>query len=537
MSRKVFTTLVLVSLCWTGIVSADIDNEKPLLQPLRTVGEITDDFVAGRAEGHDGLQSEKDTIKYSSQGYEALFTIGNIHEIEIIISAEEWQGLLQDMVTYAMTDRLRLPRTGNYRKATFVYKGPAGDAVIKEVGFRTKGNINRAYPQDMGGRLHKAHFKIKFNKVFNQQEGTSEYKNRKQRRFAKQRELELRMNSFNAKLGGWDTSQIRELYGYEIMRRAGVNVSRVSSIRLFLTIGDKKHYFGIYTLIEPVDKSFLTKRYGSDANDGNLYKCLWGDSGPANLGPIEHPNNHQHPFSTDGRIVGVKDWRTHYRPTYDLKTNTDNPDHTVFLDFVGNLNTLSKADLQVYLNTTFEVDRFLKYLAMNVLIGKWDDYWSIGNNYYLYFNNDGKIEFIPVDFDMCLGEGFALFDTVNIGIYDWGNHNRELLELFQIPKEMLDQSADFSYPLVGRMFEIDEYRQTYEDYLKEFITPSNELFVFSEYEKLFNRMHDIYSPYLDNDIDEGEEMFISDVAKKYFYNRTQSIINQLSLKKADDSQE
>ena len=85
MSRKVFTTLVLVCLCWTGIVSADIDNEKPLLQPLRTAGEITDDFVAGRAEGHDGLQSEKDIIKYSPLGYEALFTIGNFHEIEIII--------------------------------------------------------------------------------------------------------------------------------------------------------------------------------------------------------------------------------------------------------------------------------------------------------------------------------------------------------------------------------------------------------------------------------------------------------------------
>jgi spore coat protein H len=478
-------------------------------------------------------QAGEDTIKFSRQGYEILFTHGYLHDIEIVISQEEWDGLLRDMWVYSINASDGRPLTGNYRKATFIYKGPAGDAVIEEVGFRTKGHFNRPYPEDRHGQFHRSHFKIKFNEVFAQREGTPEYEERNQRRFAKQRELELRMNTFNVATGDWDTSQMRELYAYDLMRRAGVNASRTGSAKLTITIGGEKHYFGIYTLIEVVDKSFLTKNYGSDRNDGNLYKCLWASYGPATLEPIDKYKDN--PFVISDGIIGVKDWRRYYRPTYDLKTNTDIADHTVLLDFIHNLDTLSGANLQDYLEANFEVDRFLRYLAMNVLIGKWDDYWADGNNYYLYFNNDGKIEFIPCDYDMAFGGGFQLFDTANIGIYEWGNHNKELLRVIapQIPEDVLDEYCDFNFPLVEKMFEIDEYRSRYEYYLKEFITPANKLFVYSEYEKKFNMLYKLYSPYLNNEMNEGDEMFNDESTREYFIAKTKSIINQLGLNEED----
>jgi len=491
--------------------------------------------VSGCTPGEVRAQTDSDTIKYSRLGYEELFTIGTLHDIEIVISDSEWQGILRDMRRYAMNNPNNRPLSDIYHKATFIYRGSAGDAVIEDVGFRTKGNVNRPYPQDYEGNLHKAHFKIKFNEIFDQVEGTPEWEDRNQRRFAKLRELELRMNSHNAATGVWDTSQMREIYGYEMMLRAGVNTSRVGSARVWITIGGKKHYFGIHTLIEPIDKSFLTKRYGSNANDGNLYKCRWGDSGPANLGPIDDPDNFEQPFARNPRIIGIKDSESYYRPTYDLKTNKDIQDHSEFLSFVNNLDTLSGAELKEYIDEIFEVDLLLRNLAMNVLLGKWDDYWSIGNNYYLYFNNRGKIEYYPTDMDMALGEGFALFDTFHIGIYDWGNHNQDLLQVMfpAITEDVLDQYSDFEYPLVDKILEIDEYRQTYEHYLTEFMKPSNRLFTFAEYERIFNLLQDVYSPYLDNDTDEGEEMYISDIARKYFYERTSSIIEQLGLNEAD----
>lgn len=485
----------------------------------------------GCGDSRQVTASQDNTIEFSPDGYELLFTHGNLHEIEIVITQEEWDGLIQDMKDYARTDRSGKGLTGNYRKATFIYKGPAGDAMIEEVGFRTKGHYTRPIPEDDFGNFHRAHFRVRFNEVFDQEQGTEEYEARRDRRFAGLRTMELRLNLQDIR---WDNSQIRELYSYDLMNKAGVYTSRTGSARLTITIDGEKRYFGIYTIIETIDQSFLTKRYGRANNDGNLYKCLWGDSGPATLEPIDEKFTANLIFPEE-RAIGVKDWKTHYRPTYDLKTNEDVADHTELLDFIDNINRLSGAELKDYLDANFEVDRFLRHQAMNMLIGKWDDYWAMGNNYYLYFNSDGKIEFIPNDYDMALGGGFMLFDTASVGIYEWGNRCRQFLQLVapRIPKTWLDDYADYHSPLVEKIFEIDEYRAKYEQYLQDFISPSNRLFIYSEYERKFNLLYSLYSPYLDNDMDEGEEMINDERTREYFRKRTQSIIEQLGLDEED----
>jgi hypothetical protein len=304
---------------------------------------------------------------------------------------------------------------------------------------------------------------------------------------------------------------------------------------LTINIDGTKHYFGIYTLIEPVDREFLIKRYGNAGSYGDLYKCLFGDSGPATLQPFD-----ELVFPTSGygdkRIVGIKDWQNHYRPTYDLKTNKDVADYTKLLSFIDNIDKLSGDELKDYLDTHFEIDRFLRYQAMNMLVGKWDDYWGMGNNYYLYFNNKGKIEFITCDYDMALGGGFQLFDTSSVGIYGWGHHSKQFLQdrFPSIPKPWLDQVFScYHSPLVEKIFEIDEYRAKYEQYLKEFITPSNKLFVYSDYKQRYELLHSLYSPYLDNDADEGQVMSNDDETREYFYTKTKSIIDQLGLNEED----
>ena len=86
---------------------------------------------------------------------------------------------------------------------------------------------------------------------------------------------------------------------------------------------------------------------------------------------------------------------------------------------------------------------------------------------------------------------------------------------------------------IEKIFEIDEYRARYEHYLKEFITPANKLFVYSECEKKFNMLYELYSPYLDNVMDEGEEMVNDERTREYFLKKTQSIIEQLGLNEQD----
>jgi hypothetical protein len=163
-------------------------------------------------------------------------------------------------------------------------------------------------------------------------------------------------------------------------------------------------------------------------------------------------------------------------------------------------------------------------------------FWSIavGNNYYLYFNNDGKIEFFPVDYDQCFG-GWAPFDATTIGIYDWGNHNRELLNFIapHVPSVLLDMFASCDYPLVEKMFEIAKYRDIYERYLTEFTKPENGLFLYSEHEKMFDKMYRLYGAHLENDTGEGEEMYKSVAVRNYYRAKTLSIIRQLGLNAAE----
>jgi hypothetical protein len=491
-----------------------------------------------------GLRTEK--ISFLPGGYESLFTHGNMHHVEIKISQEEWDGLLWDMDENRNPDGFYM-KTGKYHKATFIYNGPAGHATIEDVGFRVKGNISRVVPEDIDGNFHRAHFKMRFNHEFDLTEGSDEYTLRKDRRFAGLRALTFRMPS--AGNNNWDPSQIRELFCYDVFNRAGTYTSMTGAARLTITIDGVEHYYGVHTLEEPIDQSFLSRRYNSDQNDGNLYKAIFGDSGPACLEPVDGVDglgNLSAFNDEETRIIGIKDWTTKFRPTYDLKTNEGVADHTVLLDFIENLNSLTENEFETYMDANFEMDRFLRYLAMNFLINRWDDYTTVGNNYYMYFaGSGGKIEFMTTDHDSSLGT-INLFYSVDVGIYDWANHSNELVS-FLTPPEVyqeyfntrevflayLNLVHDYTSPLTTKIFQIQKYRDLYENYLQEFITPANKLFLYSEYEKKFDLLHALYSPHLDNDIDEGEEMVKEDTVRKFFYDKTKAVIQQLGLNEAD----
>lgn len=469
-------------------------------------------------------------------GYNAIFNHEYLHDIEIALSRAEWDGLIRDMTDYIDNKPITMPVGGGgiYRRATFTYKGPAGDAVIQEVGFRTKGRFNNTerLPQDAAGNFHRLHFKVKFNKAFDQEAGTTEYEERKDRRFCKMRELIFRLAIDPLNL--WDKSQIRELYCYDLLNRAGVNTARTGSARLTITIEGVPHYYGVYTLMESIDKSFLTRRFGKDGNDGNLYKCVGGTAGMSTLQPLDANTGYwADQFHGDAEPIGIKDWESYYFPTYDLTTNEDEADHRVLRDFIYNLNTLQGDAFKQYMDTHFEVERFLRYLAMNVLIGKWDDYWTMGNNYYLYFHNAGRIEFIPTDYDMALGGGNQLFYTPEVGIYAWDNHQADYMAMITpFSKRFYERHFNYASPLVDRLLEIEEYRQIYEDAFVEFITPGNSLFVYSDYQERFNSLQALYAPHMENSMHENEQMLNEETTGTYFFARTKSVIAELGLQES-----
>jgi hypothetical protein len=110
------------------------------------------------------------------------------------------------------------------------------------------------------------------------------------------------------------------------------------------------------------------------------------------------------------------------------------------------------------------VTAFLRWAAVNMLLGSWDNYYASGSNYYLYNSGHrGKAEdfvsspyfhFIPWDYDNCLGIDYSGTQWQYADILDWpGKVNRHKPKI----------------PLVRNLLRNHDYRQYYLDYLERML--------------------------------------------------------------------
>jgi spore coat protein H len=440
--------------------------------------------------------SVQDPVRYAT-----LFDNGKIHHFKIVISQEEWEGLSRDMLDIRDIDGNM--RTGNYRKADLYYSDENGEIFVDEVGIRTKGNMSRILPEDADG-LHRFHFKIKFDETFDIQEGSADYDIRNDRSFAEVSELNFKINN------GSDPTNIREIFSYDLFNAFGVTAPRASMATLTFVIDGTEHDYGVVRYIESVDKSFLGERFGSKMNDGNLYKCLWQNYGPASLMPLRREAE-----------IGIKDWTENYRPTYDLKTNKEERNYQDLESFIDNLNKLEGNELKAYLDKNFSIDRFIRAQALDVLLGQIDGYWSMGNNYYLYFNENGVLEWIPFDYEHVLAAGWdgdpywSYEGIATADIYQWNNLNAQ----------MYDKNT--THPLMDKILQIDEYKNKYEEYLRTLIEPANNYFTYNRFMELYNRLYNLYGDNVDNEMQEGSLWELSN-EEWYFNTKTDSVRQQLA---------
>jgi hypothetical protein len=98
----------------------------------------------------------------------------------------------------------------------------------------------------------------------------------------------------------------------------------------------------------------------------------------------------------------------------------------------------------------FDVQAYLKTLAMEVLVGHWDNYFANKNNYWLYHNmKTGKFVYLPYDMDNTWGVQWGFSNIANRNIHDWGN------------------KAGSAAPLTYKLFAIPQYKRMYEFYIRE----------------------------------------------------------------------
>lgn len=220
-----------------------------------------------------------------------------------------------------------------------------------------------------------------------------------------------------------DPSLLHDAISFKLFRDAGIIASRTSYTKLWIN----GEYIGLYVVIENVDKTFLKFQFNSDQNDGNLYKTDRGAKVPLNwLG---------------SESAGYKQQKLK------LTTNETADDWSKLISFIDLINNDFSSEFKQKFENSFDIHSYLKILAIEKCLKSWDSYWGGGNNFYLYEHPDGKIRWIPWD----MNETFQEIKIIS---------GTPLLDSYLVPTNKFDER-----PLLKRIFEIDEYKSEYLNYV------------------------------------------------------------------------
>lgn len=221
-----------------------------------------------------------------------------------------------------------------------------------------------------------------------------------------------------------DASFMREKAATDLFREFGVSAPQSAFYELYVDYGEGPVYFGLYTFVEVVFDKMLASQFGS--NTGNCYK----------------PDGNGAAWSSANFSI----------TDFEKKTNEAAGDWSdiwsVYDALHASTRTSNTSEYQTDLEAVFDVDLFLKYLAVNTTIQNWDTYGRMTHNYYLYNNpSNGLMSWIPWD---------------NNEAFQEGNSGGSLA--FELSEASLED-----WPLISYLIDIPAYRATYDAYIDDFI--------------------------------------------------------------------
>lgn len=361
--------------------------------------------------------------KSTDPNFDEVFEDNTVKRLDIVITEARWQSMLDDMTSnygaFGGTNTGGGPGGGGpggggltevdenpiFVPAEVFYKGKEW----YRVGVRFKGNSS--LQSSWGNGILKLSFKLDFD------EFEDDYPNINNQRFYGFKKLSLK-NNFD------DKSMLREKVATDMFRNAGLAASHTAFYTVYVDNGNGPQYFGLYTLVEEVDDTVTDTQFTND--DGNLYK----------------PDGDAASFASG----------TYDEDEYVKKNNEDEADFTdvqaLLTAINDNIRTTDAATWRANLETVFDTDVFLKYLAVNTVIQNWDTYGRMTHNYFLYNNPDtNKLTWIPWDNNEALQdgkrEGALALDFSDLNASQW--------------------------PIIGYMYQDEFYKAKYDAYLQEVI--------------------------------------------------------------------
>mgnify|MGYP003674133429 CR=1 FL=1 len=385
--------------------------------------------------------------KDADPNFNEVFEDNTVKRLDLVITAARWQSMLDDMTGLYGTFGASSGGPGGGPGQG----GPGGDSTFADedpifvpgevfyegkewyrVGLRFKGNSSLQSSWASG--ILKLSFKLDFD------EYEDDYPQIDNQRFYGFKKLSLK-NNYN------DKSMLREKVATDLFRNSGLAASHAAFYTVYVDHGDGPQYFGLYTLVEEVDDTVIDTQF--DDNDGNLYK----------------PDGDAASFASG----------TYDEDEYVKKTNEDEADFSDVESLVAIINDASRftatATWRANLESVFDTDVFLKYLAVNTVIQNWDTYGRMTHNYFLY--NDAttsKLNWIPWD-------------------------NNEALQTGNMQGSLALDFSDLSaeeWPLIGYLYQDEVYKAKYDAYVQEVVDgPFNA----SSMQSLYNSYASLVEPY------------------------------------------
>lgn len=364
----------------------------------------------------DGLE-DWSTLTHSSNAipdYDIAFPKDKVNRFDITISSDDWADMQADLDDIYGSSTGGPGGPGGGGTTTFSDETPIYIPCNIEfnglnwyyVGIRYKGNSSlSAYSSG----TNKLPFRLEFD------EFKDDYPEVNGQTFYGFPALSMSSN-YN------DQSFLREKVACDLFREFGVPAPYSTFYEMYIDYGDGPVYFGLYTGLEVVFETMLEKQF--DSETGNCYKpedegAAFSESG-FNLSDFENKTN-----------GGTGD--SDIQSLYDYLQSDDRTDDT--------------SQYKTNLESVFDVQGFLKWLAVNTTIQNWDTYGRMTHNYYLYNDPaDNLLKWIP-----------------------WDNN-----EAFEVGKQGGALSFEFSeisdsdWPLVGYILSIPSYENDFKAHILDF---------------------------------------------------------------------
>lgn len=190
-----------------------------------------------------------------------------------------------------------------------------------------------------------------------------------------------------------DASVLSQLLAYRVFNDAGVHAPRCSLARVKVNGQD----LGIYSNVESVKKPFLKSRFGNDC--GALFEGTVVDFHPRAVEKLEAKSD-----------------------------DADRADAELLAELLSSEGELSLEEV----GKLVDLEQFLRFWAVESLLGFWEGYTQDQNNYFVYDNPaDGRFHFIPWGADVCFTTGGGPFARMG-----GGQHSEAIYGMAMLPNRL-----------------------------------------------------------------------------------------------------